>query len=201
MEERDRQTVFAVTDLKQYSYCPRIVFYTYCLPLVRPLTYKMEAGGLAHEEEGKRERRRSLAAYGLAEGKRNFDVWVESPSLGLRGRIDLVIETGRDEHRELIPVDYKQSTREVGGHVRRQLTAYGMMLEEMWKVSVRRGFVYSLASGRAVEIVLTEKMQQEVREIVGQMRDMVERERMPDPPRSHRRCENCEFRRFCNDVS
>ena len=26
-----------VTDLKQYEYCPRVVFYEYCLPGVRPV--------------------------------------------------------------------------------------------------------------------------------------------------------------------
>jgi hypothetical protein len=29
----------------------------------------------------------------LEEGEQHFDVWVESRPLGLRGRIDLVIET------------------------------------------------------------------------------------------------------------
>lgn len=200
MEERGRRTVFAVTDLKQYGYCPRVVFYTYCLPLIRPITYKMEAGAAAHEEEGKRERRRSLAAYGLMEGERHFDVWVESPELGLRGRIDLVIEIEAGEGRELIPVDYKQSGREAGRHVRRQLTAYGMMLEEAWGGMARRGFIYSLVRRRADEVMLTEELRQEVREMVREMEEMVEREQMPEPPRSRRRCENCEFRRFCNDI-
>ena len=35
---------FVVTDLKQYAYCPRVVYYTYCLPLLRPMTFKMERG-------------------------------------------------------------------------------------------------------------------------------------------------------------
>ena len=30
MEDGERErTVFVVTDLKQYTYCPRVVFYTY----------------------------------------------------------------------------------------------------------------------------------------------------------------------------
>lgn len=200
MEERSSQTVFTVTDLKQYGYCARVVFYTYCLPLIRPTTYKMEAGATAHEEEGDRERRRTLAAYGLTEGRRHFDVWVESSVLGLRGRIDLVIEVGKGKSGELIPVDYKQSGREPGRHVRRQLAAYGMMLEETWGRRVRRGFIYSLTRRRAEEVVLTAELRQEVWEIVEEMGEMVKRERMPDPPRWRRRCENCEFRRFCNDV-
>jgi CRISPR-associated exonuclease Cas4 len=201
MEERiEERTVFTVTDLKQYAYCPRVVFYTYCLPLLRPTTYKMEAGVAAHAEAGERERRRTLAAYGLAEGERRFDVWVASERLGLRGRIDLVIETGEGEKHEWIPVDYKQTARRAGAHYKRQLAAYGMMLKETLGGTARRGFIYSLVTRKAEEVTLTERLRDEVRETVAAMREMVERETMPEPPRSHQPCVNCEFRRFCNDV-
>jgi len=53
---------FVVTDLKQFAYCPRVVYYSYCLPLIRPMTYKMKAGQEAHVEEKGREQRRSLRA-------------------------------------------------------------------------------------------------------------------------------------------
>jgi CRISPR-associated exonuclease Cas4 len=198
--ETAERVIFTVTDLKQYAYCPRVVFYTYCLPLLRPTTYKMEAGIAAHERAEKRERRRTLAAYGLEEGKRHFDVAVASQELGLRGRIDMVIEVGEGEEREWIVVDYKHTRRRVGRHVRRQLAAYGIMLEETWGGKVRRGFIYSLVTRKAEEVALTERLRGEVREIVAGMREMVERESMPDAPRSRRPCVNCEFRRFCNDV-
>lgn len=198
--EVGERVIFTVTDLKQYTYCPRVVFYTYCLPLLRPTTYKMEAGIAAHERAGKRERRRTLAAYGLEEGKRHFDVEVASQELGLRGRVDVAIEVGEGEEREWIPVDYKQTTRRTGRHIRRQLAAYGMMLEETWGGTARRGFVYSLVTKKTEEIALTARLRGEVRGVVGAMREMVEREAMPGPPRSRRPCVNCEFRRFCNDV-
>ena len=198
--EAAERVIFTVTDMKQYTYCPRIVFYTYCLPLLRPTTYKMEAGIAAHERAEKRERRRTLAAYGLEEGKRHFDVEVASQPLGLRGKVDMVIEVGEGEEREWIPVDYKQSTRRTGQHIRRQLAAYGLMVEETWGGVARRGFVYSLVTKKAEEIVLTGRLRREVQAVVAAMREMVEREAMPGPPRSRRPCVNCEFRRFCNDV-
>ncbi len=200
MLEVAEKQVFTVTDLKQYGYCPRIVAYTYCLPLVRPTTYKMEAGIAAHERAGKRERRRTLAAYGLDEGKRHFDVWLESDILGLRGRLDMLIEVRDGAGGELIPVEYKQTRRRTGQHVRTQLAVYGMMLEESWPGVVCRGFVYSLLRRKAEEIPITPRLRDEVREALGTMREMVEREVMPGPPRSRRQCVNCEFRRFCNDV-
>ena len=230
------RTVFTVTDLKQYAYCPRIVFYTYCLPLIRPTTGKMEDGRLAHEEARERERRRTLRIYGLEKARRHFDVWVASEELGLRGRIDLVLEVAPDSStpvapdssgipatpnssrgpvapdlsgipvapdssgKEWIPVDYKQTDRRAGPHLRRQLAAYGIMLEETWGGMVRRGFIYSLLTRRVEEIPLTPALRREVRETVAAMREMVERERMPDPSPSRKPCVNCEFRRFCNDV-
>ncbi len=196
------RTVFTVTDLKQYAYCPRVVFYTYCLPLIRPTTGKMEEGRLAHEEAREREARRTLRIYGLEEARRHFDVWVASEELGLTGRVDLVLEVGGPDAmgREWIPVDYKQTARRAGPHLRRQLAAYGMMLEETWGGTVRRGFIYSLLTRRVEEIPLTPSLRQEVRGMVVAMREMVERERMPDPPPSIKPCINCEFRRFCNDV-
>jgi len=198
--EAEEELIFTVTDLKQYTYCPRVVFYTYCLPLLRPKTYKMESGVTAHERAEKQERRRTLAAYGLEEGKRHFDVWVASQELSLRGKIDLVIEVAAGEGQEWIPVDYKQTTRRTGPHIRRQLAAYGMMLEETYGGIVRRGFVCSLITRKTEEIAFTERLRGEVREVVAAMREMVQREVMPAPPKSRRPCVNCEFRRFCNDV-
>lgn len=196
MEGRSERALFAVTDLKQYAYCPRIPFYTYCLPLIRPVTFKMEEGKAAHEEEVVRERRRTLALYGLEGGVRHYNVWLESSELGLRGLVDIVIEM----EGELIPVEYKQTRREVGRHIWQQVAAYGMMLEEAWHKPVRRGLIFSLLSRRVKEIPITEELRREVWEAVRAMREMVERERMPEPPRRRGKCRNCEFRRFCNDV-
>src|SRR2546421_6790461 len=82
-----------VTDLKQYICCPRIVFYRYCLPKIRPMTFLMEEGIRGHKDEEGREERRSLKPYGIADGERTFHLVLQSPQIGLTGHIDLVIVT------------------------------------------------------------------------------------------------------------
>jgi CRISPR-associated exonuclease Cas4 len=188
--------VFQVTDLKQYTYCPRVVFFAYCLPLIRPMTYKMEAGLAAHDVAKEQELRRSLRRYGLTEGERFFDLWLASEALGLRGRMDLAIRTDT----EAIPVEYKNSPGRAGRHLKLQLAAYGQMLEEAWGLPVRRGFLYFLPLRRAEEVKLTLALRREVEETIAAMRCMVEKEAMPGPPRSRRPCVACEFRLFCNDL-
>src|SRR5260370_32588560 len=112
-----------VTDLKQWTHCSRIVFYRYCLPHIRPITGKMEEGILRHNEERDREERRLLRSYGLTEGERFFDVPLRSPTLGLSGRLDLLIITPPRNAPEPtgILVEYKLSYRKPGPHGKFQL--------------------------------------------------------------------------------
>ncbi len=191
-----------VTDLKQYTFCPRIVFYRYCLPRIRPITYSMEEGIRSHEEEETREERRSLRNYGLSSGERAFHLPLQSPKLGLTGRVDLAIAVpSRDASgAEAIVVEYKLSEQKAGSHFILQLAAYALLVEEAWGLPVNRGFLYSIPLRKAEPVAITQHLRRKVTQTVGQIRQIVENEVMPPPPNSLRRCVTCEFRRFCNDV-
>jgi CRISPR-associated exonuclease Cas4 len=187
---------FLVSDIRQYTYCPRIVYYHYCLPDIRPTTYKMAAGKLAHGEEQERERRRSLRPYHLADGERTFDVWLDDEAVGLRGKVDMVVRRAE----EIIPIEHKNSPGRMGQHVILQLMAYGLLLERQWQLPFRRGFVYHIPARRAREVETTEALLAAVHTCVAAMQAMVEAEQMPAPPEKRQKCAICEFRRFCNDV-
>ncbi len=189
-----------VTDLKQWTYCPRVVFYRYCLPRIRPLTYSMQAGVRAHEEVAAREERRSLRSYGLEAGERFFDVTLTSERLHLTGRIDLVIRTQTAQGAEGIVVDYKLSERQAGLHYKLQLAAYAMMLEEAWGIPVRRAFLYHIPQRQAETIPITLSLRQKVEATIAAIHAAIVGEAMPEPPVRLGPCVSCEFRRFCNDV-
>jgi len=195
-----------VSDLKQWAYCPRVFYYQTCLPDVRPTTYKMYAGREAGQSEAGREERRSLRAYGIAAGEREFDVPVRSARLGLRGEVDMVITVAdrdasgrRLDSGEVIPVDYKL-TRMAGEHFQLQVAVYGMMLEEQRGVQVARGFLYEIPLRRAEEVRIDKRLRVKALRAVEEMRRIVEREEMPAPVKNRHKCITCEFRRFCNDV-
>src|SRR5260370_2135951 len=100
---------FEVTDIKQWTHCPRIVYYRYVLPRVRPVTGLMREGQAHHQEESAHEERRSLRPYGITTGERYFDVQLYSATLGLRGRAAMVIAAPRKAApgAELVVVAYK----------------------------------------------------------------------------------------------
>ena len=197
----DTGWLLRVTDLKQFAYCPRIPYYHYCLPEVRPTTYKMDAGIRAQDRAEELEGRRSLRAYGLAEGRRHFNVSLASTRLGVSGQIDLVVEHVVDGEGRLTPVDYKLSRREPGRHFKLQLACYALLLEEFWRQPVDEGFLYLIPARRAVRVPVTTRLRNDVRRQLEEIRALVLAERMPPvPPKQRGRCVDCEFRRFCNDV-
>lgn len=202
MEQATTPWVMEVTDLKQYTCCPRIIFYRYCLPRIRPITYLMEEGILCHDEESSREERRSLRAYGITQGERFFNLALYSPTLGLTGRIDLAVAIPRQgvPNAEAAVVEYKLSEQKAGAHFKLQLAAYALLLEEAWHIPVKQGFLYSISLRKAEMVPITTVLRRKVLHTVTAVKDLVEKEEMPPRPANQRRCLTCEFRRFCNDV-
>ncbi len=192
----DDSNLLTVTDIKQFMYCARVIYYERCLPHVRPRTYKMDAGRDAHEEEQARAIRRTLHGYDVLKGERRFDVRMTDEALGLTGIVDEVVYAADGE---VFPVDYKLA-RQASHHYKVQVTAYAILLESLEQVTVSRGYLYLIPLRKLVKIVITEALRMQVMETMAAIRLMVEQEMMPDPPQNRNYCSSCEFRRFCNDV-
>ncbi|MDO9066719.1 MAG: hypothetical protein Q7U96_06530, partial [Chloroflexota bacterium] len=76
------QPVLTVTDVKNYAYCPRVVYHHYFLAH-RPVTGKMKEGTLDHARQHELEERRVLTWLGLAQAQRQLSVPIQSAALGL----------------------------------------------------------------------------------------------------------------------
>jgi CRISPR-associated exonuclease Cas4 len=191
------QVLFTITDLKQFIYCPRIFYYQVCLPRIRPVTYKMEAGIAAHRDEPARSARRKLIEEDDLEQpvERAYHVPVRSDRLGLTGQLDEVARVGD----RWIPIDYKLA-KKAGEHFRVQLTAYAMLLEDQYQVSIASGWLYLISARSRVEVRFTAALRQKVLDALDTMRAITASEIMPAPTEWRPRCADCEFRRFCNDV-
>jgi CRISPR-associated exonuclease Cas4 len=189
---------FRVTDLKQWCYCPRILYYAYCLPDVRYIPYKVKAGIEAGKDEEDREARRSLKVYGLKNGRREFDVAVASSRYGLRGFVDMVVWDDEAKEPCVYPVDYKLS-KGMGEHFRLQLTAYAVLLEESSGYLAKAGFLYSIPLRTAERVALDKRIRTKLFEALDGMHQMLYKEKMPAAAKNLKQCVICEFRRFCND--
>lgn len=185
-----------VSDLKQYYYCPRIVYYQYNLPVERKTTYKMEHGKVAHEEIARLESRRKLTRYGLDKGTKHFSLWINSSKWGLSGKLDMMIETENG----LYPVDFKFTKgRPFKNHIY-QLGGYALILEEYYGRAVNEGFVYLLVPKDVLIYSLDNDIKSECIKALKEIRNMLKEERFPPPPKEKGKCLECEYQNYCRDT-
>jgi CRISPR-associated exonuclease Cas4 len=185
-----------VTDLKQWAYCRRIVYYQQRMPGVGKPTYKMGEGKAAQEMIEQLEMRRTLREYGLEGAVRRFGVWLENQDLVLAGKLDLLLELPT----EAAIVEFKLTSGEVGHNHRLQIGGYSLLVEAEIGKAVPRGFVYRIPDGRVFPVNVDESLRREVRHAMADMREMVSVDRLPEPTEVRKRCEECEYANYCGDV-
>lgn len=185
-----------VSDLKQYFYCQRIIYYTYCMPLPRPVTHPMQVGATEHEIISVLERRRSLKRYGLDQGEYKFHVQMQAESLGLTAVLDMIIRT----QEKAFPIEFKYTDQRININAKYQLVTYGMILEDFLGINVDYGFIYRIPKKSITIIPISPLLRQNVSSALDDMRELIAREKMPDPTRQRGKCVECEFRRYCKDV-
>jgi len=192
----ERQIELTVTDLKQWAYCPRIPYYHHVMPVEFARSYKMERGRDVEAAVQAMEKRRGFRRYGLNRGERRFGVWLHSPTLGLAGKLDLLIVTGE----AAFPVDFKDTEGGVRYNHRIQLAAYAMIVEETLALPVPMAFIYLVPSRQLVSVRICEKEKDQVIQAVAEMRRVIREEEMPVPTPVRARCTACEFRNYCADI-
>lgn len=189
------EPVLKVSDIKQYLYCPRIVYFTYVLPVEKKTTPKMEIGKEEHLKTARLEGRRRLRAYGLTEGERFFNTYLFSPRLGLEGVLDMYLAVPRGS----FPVDFKNTCRLAVNH-KYQLLAYALLLEDQLGRPVRGGFIYLIPLGRAIYVEATPEARLYTKRLLGAIRGLIKRQHFPAVARRAGRCADCEYRNYCGDV-
>lgn len=185
-----------VTDLKQWAYCPRVVYYHRVMAGVGRPTYKMKEGLEAQELIERLELRRTLKEYGLEGAQRRFGVWLQNTELGLSGKIDLLLE-GADE---IAVVDFKLTSGEPGQNHRLQLAGYSVLAEAATGVPAARSFLYRIPDGRVFTVPVNEESRAAVRTAVSGIREMADGQTCPEATEVRGRCVECEYANYCADV-
>jgi CRISPR-associated exonuclease Cas4 len=185
-----------VIDVRQWTYCARVPYFAYVMPIEARASVKMDHGAERHQIVQAFERRRILRRYGLERAEKIFNLHLTSRKRGLTGIIDMVLRDGSICY----PVEFKHSRREPFINHKLQLVAYAVLLEDVLEVSVPSGFIHNTWSKRTFKVEITAELRKILDEILVAMREMIRTERMPDPAAERAKCADCEFRRWCGDV-
>lgn len=185
-----------VTDIKQYIYCPRIIYFTYCQPVRKKTTFKMKFGKEQHEIVDQLEKRRTLKRYGIDKGEKLFKHKVYSRKYGLSGKLDMLVKT----EKELIPIEMKYTYNAPGLNHKYQLAAYMLILEAEYNKGIRKGIIHTIPDKKSYVINNNDEIRSKVKCILMKTRKIINEEYFPAKPRGWRKCKECEYRKFCGDV-
>lgn len=184
------------SDVRQWTYCQRVPYFTYVVPVFKKPSFKMEYGQRQHASVQALEKRRLLRRYGLERAERIFNLHLSSPARGLTGIIDMALRDGNYYY----PVEFKHSRRDYFINHKMQLVAYAVLLEDALGAVVPFGFIHNSWSGRTYKIDFTGALRSELDVALNAIRQMIQTERLPEPTPQRAKCADCEFRNWCADV-
>jgi CRISPR-associated protein Cas4 len=124
---------------------------------------------------------------------------IDSNSLQLKGIVDRI-----EDHRTgYIPVELKTGKMPKEGvwpgH-RIQIVAYAMLIEDKYGVTVKEGHVRYLDSKIERQIMINPFMREEIKDLIVEVKGVIERDFPPIFCESKKKCLNCGIRETCYDV-
>ncbi|OYT39710.1 MAG: CRISPR-associated protein Cas4 [Desulfurococcales archaeon ex4484_58] len=177
-----RKALLSVRDLEEYFFCPKMFYYIHVVGIQREPGMWSEIGRQIQAE---------LSSF-VEEKCRVFDreVYVESESLGVRGRVDYVVDCNAG----IAPLEIKYSRR-VKPWWTYTLTLYALLVEEKYGKPVKHAYLV-LPGPRIYDILITDQHRSYVLEAIEKCRKILGGEYVPRAYRSHS-CINCDYRKYC----
>jgi len=133
LSEEEPELITA-TDIKNYHFCPRIVYFTRVLGFRERTTELEEEGRKAHDEFHRKERRRLtlLGEKTVMVEQKWTALWLKSEKLGLEGVVDMVAKTPEG----YVIVEYKniRTPQKITPDHLYQAAAYAMLVEEAFSI-------------------------------------------------------------------
>jgi CRISPR-associated exonuclease Cas4 len=186
----------SVSDIVQYAYCPRKVYFLKTAGYPVAERKKMEYGKGEHTREHRRSGERTQV-YGFERDdvrKVHHGLYVEDSKIGLYGQIDTVVEL---KDGRLVPVEVKYSQfASVFKNWKKQLVAYAVLLEAKFNRKVRRGVLYFPKQRKRIDVDITGEDKEFLLKDMESIRKIVRDEKIP---RGRDRCGYCEMKKFCKE--
>lgn len=186
----------AVSDIVQYYYCPRKVYFLRTLQIPQIPKRKMVYGKIDESEELDRMLNRKdmfgIKKEVVSEVRKN--VLISNEKLKLYGVVDLFLILN---DREYIPVELKYSDfPELDIRWKKQLYAYATLIDSNFDTIVKRGILYFTKQNITKFLEITYENKKSIEHDVEKILNMIRTEYLP-PKTENKKCKYCEMIRFC----
>lgn len=189
------QTSITPSEIIQYLYCPRFIYFEKVLGISQyeEKSYKAMKGRHIHENKSKMNREYLRKKLGVTD-KYQEQYLTNSK---LRGKVDevLLLDDG-----SAAPLDYKfaQYKDKVYNTYKTQLACYAWLIEDNFNRPVNRGFlVYTRSKSKVITVELEESFKKDVKQKAEAIIHIIENNRFPRATRYKKRCIECTYRNIC----
>ena len=115
-----------------------------------------------------------------------------SKQYGLSGKADVI----ERHEKSYVPVEYKKGQKRSWENDNIQLCAQVLCLEEMFGISVPRGFIYHVGSKRRREVVIDQDLRRKTIETIQSVRNLLNSHQVP-PAVLEPKCKECSLHEVC----
>ena len=186
---------FYPSQIIEYLYCPRYTYFEYVLriPQYEEKFYKVKRGRELHDEKLERNKNYLRKKIGVKQKWTDQYLGIE----GLRGKVDEVLLL---QDRTYAPLDYKFTiwNDKVYETYKQQLYCYAILIEDIFKSKVKRGFlIYTRSKHKLIEVEIDSKAKIKIKDSMAKMLDIIEGNKFPKATKFKKRCVNCTYRNIC----
>jgi CRISPR-associated exonuclease Cas4 len=190
------EDMIQVSDITQYFYCPRKIYFIKTLGIKIKARPKMEMGKEEHEKEHRRIKERKTI-YGIP--KKDItqiihNLPIEDTNTGIYGIIDttIILKT-----KEIIPVEVKYTDFEnIKINWKKQLTAYAILLEKHFKTTIKKGIIYLPTKHKQIQIDIPSEAKATLKQDIKKIKKLIHSEKIPNVTKG-KQCNYCEMKKFC----
>ncbi|MDR2204355.1 MAG: CRISPR-associated protein Cas4 [Nitrososphaerota archaeon] len=195
------ENFISVTDIKQYIYCPRIVYFDRVLHAKQIFGSQQNDSKKLHEQYITKEHNRKDAihySHELVNAEKYMYTTLCSNKYELQGNIDCIIKTTKNEY---IPVDYKNMKSNKGKtHIQHkyQLVGYALLIEDNYNTIVKQAFIEYIPEKIVIQFEITPTMKTFVKRIIGHIKQIIQEEELPPIRTAEHKCRGgCGHKQIC----
>ncbi|SJZ37504.1 CRISPR-associated exonuclease Cas4 [Cetobacterium ceti] len=188
--------MISATDLKNYLYCPRIIFYKKIHNLKEPIKNNILIKEGIKKHITKLNKNKYICKFleGFIERKVEFKIYNEK--LKLIGVIDELYFY----EDELIIIEYKNSIYkgEVNNGELFQLIFYSLLVRNEYKKKINKGYIFYMKGKKKIaEIIFEKEDYLKCIKIIKNIFKIIDDEANPEVLENHEKCRGCEYKRLC----
>ncbi|MHA1380734.1 MAG: CRISPR-associated protein Cas4 [Candidatus Helarchaeota archaeon] len=189
--EVNRDIYLTSEDMRQYVYCPRVIYFRYVMHIRPQSTFKMTRGEEIHEKEV---RKKSKDIEGQL--TKYYNLYIQDRELNIAAILDYLEFDGT----QATPVDIKTGhcyQDPISDHHLAQLLFQAILVEMKFKIAVNKvKVVYKKdRSERTYPVSVDDKVK--ILKNINKIRNIVKNEMIPPPTPNAAKCVDCEFWNYC----